>query len=47
MSSGDGQRKTGGTLKEQERYNRYSRGRAGAHERNNRGTGDVQQRYIG
>ena len=37
MSSGDGQRKTRGTLKEPERYNRYSRGRARAHERNNGG----------
>ena len=45
MSSGERQRKSGGALKEQERYKRYSRGRAGAHERNNRGTEDVQQRY--
>ena len=37
MSSGERQRKSGGALKEQERYKRYSRGRAGAHERNNRG----------
>ena len=45
ISSGDRQRKTRGTLKEQERYKRYLRGRTGEHERNNRGTEDVQQRY--
>ena len=45
MSSGERPRKSGGTLKEQEMYKRYSRGRGGAHERNNRGTKDVQQRY--
>ena len=45
MSSGERQRKSRGTLKEQERYKRYSRGRTGVHEMNNRGTEDVQQRY--
>ena len=45
MTSGEGQKKSRGTLKEQERYKRYSRGRARAHERNNQGTKDVQQRY--
>ena len=45
MSSGESQRKSRRTLEEQERYKRYSRGRRGAHEKNNRGTEDVQQRY--
>ena len=45
MSSGERQRKSRGTLTEQEMYKRYSRGRAGAHELNNRGTEVVQQRY--
>ena len=44
MSSGERQRKTRGTLKDQERYKRYRRGKTGAHVRNNRGTEDVQQR---
>ena len=46
ISSGDRQRKTRGTLKEQERYKRYLRGRTGEHERDNRGTEDVQQGCI-
>ena len=33
------------TLKEQKRNKRHSRGRAGAHKRNNKGTEDVQQGY--
>ena len=45
MSSGERQRKSRRTLKEQERYKMYSRGRIGAHERDNRGIEDVQQRY--
>ena len=45
ISSGESQRKSGSALKKPERYKRYSRGRRGAHERNNRGTKDVQQRY--
>mgnify|MGYP001795530571 CR=1 FL=1 len=45
MSSGEGQKKSRGTLKEQERYKRYSRGRAEAHKRNNRWTEDAEQRY--
>ena len=45
MSLGERQRKSRGTLKEQEGYKRYLRGRAGAHERYIRGTEDVQQRY--
>ena len=45
MSSGERQRKSWWTLKEQERYKRYSIGRAGVHEMNNRGTEDVQQRF--
>ena len=49
MSSGERLRNSRGTLKEQERNKRYSRGRAGAHERNNSGdrrcTAGVQQRY--
>ena len=46
MSSDERQRKSRGNLKEQERYKRYSRGRAGAHERNNKGIKDEQQRYM-
>ena len=45
MSSGERQRKSRGILTEQEMYKRYSRGRAGAHELNNKGTEVVQQRY--
>ena len=45
MSSGERQRKSRVTLKEQKRNKRHSRGRAGAHNRNNRGTEDVQQGY--
>ena len=45
MSSGERQRKSRGTQKEQEMYKKgCKRGRKGAHERNNRGTKDVQQR---
>ena len=43
MSSGERVGKSRGALKEQERYKRYSRSRTGAHERNNRGTKDVQR----
>ena len=47
ISLGEMQRKSRGTMKDQERYKRYSRGRAGAHERNNRGdrrcTAEVQE----
>ena len=52
MSSGERQRKSRVTLKEHKRNKRHSGGRAGAHERNNRGqkmysrgTRDEQQRY--
>ena len=45
MSSGERQRKSRGTLKEQDRYKRYSIGRAEAHKRDNRWTEDAQQRY--
>ena len=44
MSSGERQRESRGAFKGQERYKRYLRGGAGEHERNNRGTEDVQQR---
>ena len=46
ISSGERQRKARGTVKEQERYKRYKKGRTGAHERNNKGTEDVQQRHM-
>ena len=45
MSSGERQRKSRVTLKEQRRNKRHSRGRAGANKMNNRGTDDVQQGY--
>ena len=44
MSSGEMQRKSSGTPKEQDRYKRHPRGRTGAHERSNRETEDIQQR---
>ena len=44
MSSGERQRKTRVTWKDQKRSKRYLR--AGAHERNNSGTEDVQLTYI-
>ena len=47
MSPGERQRKSRETYKEKGRYKRYLRGRTGEHERNDRGTEDVQQRYIG
>ena len=46
MSSGEKPRKSRGILNEPERYKRYYRSRTGVYERNNRGTEDVQQRYM-
>ena len=47
MSSGERQRKNRVTLEDQKRNKRHSRGRAGAHKRNNRRTEDVQKGYKG
>ena len=47
MSSGEGRRKikSKSNFEEQKRNKSHSRGRAGAHKRNNKGTEDVQQGY--
>ena len=45
LPSGERQRKSRVILEEQKRNKRHSRGRAGAHKRDNRGTDDVQKGY--